>query len=253
MLHVPFVPNAFSRLIARLSVLPVLVAGLVLPAAAQVTYSGTAASQNFGSVAVGTPTTVAFSFSVAAGTTGGSIGVLTQGAPNLDFTNAAGTTCTATTYASVATCVVSVTFTPKAAGLRMGAVVFFSAASNAGTQLRSVPIYGVGTGPQIAFGPSPVIAIDAGSILPFGVAVDAAGDLFIAYPEYNCVLEAPAGGGAQTTIAPIVNGTGLNEPVGVAVDGAGDLFIADNLNSRVVGYRLEAARSLPSRLRQAVS
>lgn len=85
------------------------------------------------------------------------------------------------------------------------------------------------------------------------MAVDAAGDLFIADPEDNRVLEAPAGGGAQTTIAPIVNGTGLNEPVGVAVDGAGDLFIADNLNSRVVGYRLEAARSLPSRLRQAVS
>jgi hypothetical protein len=125
MRNLPSVPSAVSRLFSRLSILLALWAGLTLPAAAQLTYTGTTTTQNFGSVAIGSPKTVSFSFSVAAGTTVGSIGVLTQGAPNLDFTNAAGTTCTATTYASAATCSVSATFKPKAAGLRTGAVVFF--------------------------------------------------------------------------------------------------------------------------------
>jgi hypothetical protein len=90
------------KALARLSVLPILAAVLLLPAAAQVPYTGTTASQNFGSVAIGSPKTVSFSFSVAAGTTVGSIGVVTQGVPNLDFTNAAATTCTATAYTSAA-------------------------------------------------------------------------------------------------------------------------------------------------------
>ena len=64
---------------------------------------------------------------------------------------------------------------------------------------------------------------------PTGVAVDGAGDVFIADFDNNRVVELPAGGGAQTTV-----GTGLYEPTGVAVDGAGDLFIADDGDSRVV-------------------
>jgi hypothetical protein len=131
-------PQRFFRLIPRLSVLPVLVAGLLLPAAAQVTYTGTTATQNFDSQAIGSPKTVSLSFSVAAGTTVGSIGVLTQGAPNLDFTSAAGTTCTAKTYSSAATCVVEVIFKPKAAGLRMGAVVFFRQLA---MQVPNLPAY----------------------------------------------------------------------------------------------------------------
>jgi hypothetical protein len=132
-----------------------ILAGLfLLPVAAlaQVSYTGTAATQNFGSQAIGSASAArTFNFSVAAGTTVGSIGVVTQGAPNLDFTSATGGTCALQTYSSATTCTVNVTFKPIAAGLRMGAVVFFSAAGNTGTILGSVPIYGIGTGPQIAF------------------------------------------------------------------------------------------------------
>ena len=239
MLHLPCVLSVFSRQITRLSLLPVLLAGLVLPAAAQVSYTGSAASQNFGSVAIGSPKTVSFSFSVGAGTTVGSIAVVTQGAPNLDFTNAAGTTCTATTYASAATCAVDVTFTPRVAGLRMGAVVFFSGAGNTGTQSASVPVYGVGSGPQIAYGPGTAIAISPtgnGVALgdPFGLAGDGAGDLFIADAHNNRIVEVPAGGRAATAFDPMANGVGLNHPEGLALDGAGDLFIADENNNRVV-------------------
>ncbi len=214
---------------------------LLLPVAglAQVSYTGTAATQNFGSQAIGSASAArAFNFSVAAGTTVGSIAVVTQGAPNLDFTTAAGGTCAAQDYASATTCTVNVTLKPKAAGLRMGAVVFFSAAFNTGTVLGKVPVYGIGTGgPQIAFNPSPAIAIDPtvnGETLnaPVSVAVDAAGDLFIADLGNKRVVEVPPGSSAPTAIDPTVGGSGLAEPFCLAVDGAGDLFIGDG--NRVV-------------------
>jgi hypothetical protein len=117
-----FVCDWSCRRFARALVV-LLSAVLLLPAAtsAQVSYTGTATAQNFGSQAIGSSSAATtFSFSVAAGTTVGSIGVVTQGAPNLDFTSATGGTCTATTYASATSCTVNVTFTPGAAGVRMG-------------------------------------------------------------------------------------------------------------------------------------
>ncbi len=54
-------------------------------------------------------------------------------------------------------------------------------------------------------------------------------DVFIADTSNSRVVEAPAGGGPQTTV-----GTGLSYPFGVAVDAAGNVFIADTSNRRVV-------------------
>jgi hypothetical protein len=75
---------------------------------------------------------------------------------------------------------------------------------------------------------------------PAGVAVDAAGDLFIADYNNNVIREVRAG--IITTVAG--NGTAgysgdggpataatLNSPPAVAVDAGGDLFIADNINN----------------------
>jgi len=218
-----------------------VLAGLLIPAAAwaQVSYTGTAASENFGSQAIGSTSAArTLSFSVTAGTTVGSIAVVTQGAPNLDFANASGSTCTATTYATATTCTVNVTLKPKSAGLRMGAVVFFSAANNGGTILGKVPVYGIGTGPQIAYGSGVATVIDPtvnGSRLlnPGGAAVNGAGDLYIADSGNNRVVEVPTSG-AATALDPTMNGESLVYPADVTVDGAGDLFIADMYNNRVV-------------------
>jgi len=236
------VAHAFSLFAPRQKTLAIFAGLLLLPVAAlaQVSYTGTAATQNFGSQAIGAASASrTFNFSVAAGTTVGSIGVVTQGAPNLDFAVAAGGTCTAKTYASATTCTANVTFTPKFAGGRMGAVVFFSEADNTGNVLGEVLIYGIGTGPQIACSPGTAIAIapvvnGAGLRSPIGLAVDRAGDLFVADGGNNRIVEVPAGGGAAIAIDPTVNGTGLNGPLGMAVGGAGDLFIADLNNNRVV-------------------
>jgi len=189
-------------------------------------------SVNFGSQAIGSSSeaqTLNFSFSPP-GNWVGSIAVLTQGAPNLDFTQAAGSTCTATTYSSATNCTVNVIFTPKAAGLRMGAVVFFAGAGNTGIQLASVPIYGVGTGPQVAYGPGTATAIGPGLngtalSFPVGVAVDGLGNLFIA--DLFRVVKVPAGGGAATAISPTLDDVGLYLSWGLEVDGAGDVFIAN--------------------------
>ena len=79
---------------------------------------------------------------------------------------------------------------------------------------------------------------------PNGVAVDSAGDLFIADTDNNVIREVVKATGDIITVAG--NGTAgysgdggpataaeLNGPVGVAVDSAGDLFIADNGNNVV--------------------
>ena len=65
-----------------------------------------------------------------------------------------------------------------------------------------------------------------------GIAVDGAGDVFVADNEQGRVFELPANGGAQTTAYP-PQGT-FGEPRGVAVDGQGDIFVADSDQNEVV-------------------
>ncbi len=68
----------------------------------------------------------------------------------------------------------------------------------------------------------------AGLLQPTDVAVDAAGDLFVGSASLNAVVEFPAGGGPIQAL-----GSGFNGPQGVAVDAAGDVFIADSVNNAI--------------------
>ncbi len=169
--------------------------------------------------------TLTLNYSVNDTTTFGSIvKVLTEGAPNLDFI-LSGTTCAGTVTAGTS-CTVNVLFAPLAPGVRMGAVQLFDDSANL---LITTNVSGVGQGPAIAFGPGVQMTVGSGLSHPLGVAVDGAGDVFIADYNNGLVVEVPAGGGAQTTV-----GSGLSGPSGVAVDGAGDVFIADYDNGLVV-------------------
>ena len=59
---------------------------------------------------------------------------------------------------------------------------------------------------------------------PFGVAVDATGDLFIT-DNSGAVIKVPAGGGPQTTLP------NLNTPMAVAVDALGNVFATDSFSA----------------------
>jgi hypothetical protein len=238
---VPFVASIPSRHLSLYSkiVLAFLLLGGLLPSArAQMNFTGTSASQSFGSQSVGSVSaTQKLSFAISAETTVGSFAVVTTGLANMDFANAAGTTCAVQTYTKAATCVVNVTFTPITPGLRMGAVLFFSKTNYSGKLLASVPVFGVGTGPLIAFRPASEPAIIhlpytlTQLANPIAMAVDAAGNLFVLDAQSNPVgyrlVKLPAGGGTPVSTDPSVNGEPLYLPSCVAMDGAGDLFIGD--------------------------
>jgi len=202
--------------------------------------------------------------------------VLTLGQPNSDFTvDAALTTCTSSSSGS---CSVGVTFTPTVPGLRMGAVVVYDSGGNL---LGSTTIHGTGIGPVGAFVPGYVTpfagdgdylgklgdggsALSAELYLPSSVALDGAGNLYIADNAHNrvrMVCSAAASGiinGTQSnctakgiiiTVAGGGNGCAsqsdpigdncpaaqstVASPGGVTIDGAGNLFIADSGNNEV--------------------
>lgn len=72
---------------------------------------------------------------------------------------------------------------------------------------------------------------------PQGVAVDAAGNTYIADTVNNVVRKVSAGGTITTIAGNGQAGNGnnqLNAPQGVAADAAGNVYIADTLNSRVL-------------------
>jgi len=72
------------------------------------------------------------------------------------------------------------------------------------------------------------LSVGAGLRDPFGVAVDSAGDVYVADTGNGRVVKVSPGG-TQTVVA-----SGSYDPYGVALDSAGDLYIADGANARVV-------------------
>jgi uncharacterized protein (TIGR03437 family) len=86
-------------------------------------------------------------------------------------------------------------------------------------------------------------ATQAALCQPYGVAVDSAGNLYIADTQNNRirkvsngVITTIAGIGSSSSCAslyPAPVGDQLNAPFGVAVDAAGNVYIADTLNARV--------------------
>lgn len=186
---------------------------------------------NFGSAALaGTPPTLTLQFTF---TSAGSIEaptVLTQGASNADFIDAATGTCTTngTTYVySVGdTCTVDVAFSPRFSGARYGAVRLLS---SSGAMIVTGHVYGTGLGPQVIFSPGVQTALGS-NIGAAGVAVDGSGNVFVADNRGNTVSEILAAGG-YTTVNSL--GNSFDAPSAVALDGSGNVFVADTGNDAV--------------------
>jgi hypothetical protein len=212
----------------------------------------------FSATAVGTstPVTQAVTVSVQTAGTVAKVEVLTLGAANLDFTESGADNCAGISSGS---CQVTVAFAPKYPGPRNGAVVLVDAGNNT---LGTAYVTGIGQGSLAVMVPGAVSivagqngewtkvndgapATQADVYLPSGVAVDGAGDLFIADSHHNRVREVFATGanaGTITTVAgdgsagydaaaTVATSTSLNQPGAVAVDGAGNLYIADTNNN----------------------
>jgi DNA-binding beta-propeller fold protein YncE len=175
--------------------------------------------------------TLTLTYNLAATTTIGVTQVVTEGITGLDFSLGTGGTCTGM-IAEGASCTVNVNFAPLAPGLRMGAVSLFDSGGN---PVATAPIYGIGLAPAIAFGPGVQTTEPASGLNhPVGVALDGAGDLFIASygngtPGAGSLVKVTPGG-VQTTVPT----SGLIGPINVAVDGAGDLFIVDYYGGQAV-------------------
>ena len=131
-----------------------------------------------------------------------------------------GTCATGTSYASGATCTVSVTFQPLYPGLRRGAVVLTDSTN---TVLATTYIWGVGNGAIVAFDPGSENQVGDFQ-RPVGVAHDKTGDLYIVDQGASKIYEIPESTGTQTALS----GFTLNTPAGIAVDGAGNVYVADS-------------------------
>jgi sugar lactone lactonase YvrE len=190
----------------------------------------------FGHLPVGavSGTIVALPFAVGFSSTLGSVQALTLGTTGLDFTVvAAGTTCVAGTT-DVMSCNVNVQFLPTAGGLRRGSLQLFNNASP-NAPIISVPIYGFGDAPLATLSPNTASVISTGGVAtdtPFQVALDGAGNMYVADYEGGNVLKVPPGGGSASVVS--TGGITLGNPAGVALDGAGNLFITDHFNDRIV-------------------
>ena len=199
-------------------------------------YSLNKTAVGFGHVQLGTSTAVTLTLPFTTGGSGGlgAVKVFTAGQQGLDFTSGTDTTCNGSTGPSTY-CSVEVMFLPTAPGLRNGAVVLYDTDLN---PIVTVPLYAWGDAPVAVLSPNTGSVISTGGVTlsgPFQVALDGAGNMYVAEDENGTVTRIPAGGGAATVVAlGTPGGDALDEIVGVAVDGAGNLFISDHENERIL-------------------
>jgi len=211
-----------------------------------VIYKLSQSGANFSATAVGTQSStlsLVFTFDTAGNIDAPS--VVTQGVPNLDFTDAGTGTCTINgsshNYAIGDTCIVDVTFKPKAPGARYGAAVI---KNNAGTVIATGYAQGVGSGPQVSFVPGAQSTLSFGGLANYGpMAVDAAGSIYLvscptAY-DPSCGIFKETWNGSGYTQTTVVSAAGTSYfpygyPGAIAVDGVGNVFFTDPEDSQVV-------------------
>ncbi|HLH03258.1 MAG TPA: choice-of-anchor D domain-containing protein [Bryobacteraceae bacterium] len=212
-------------------------------------------SQGFGQVALGSnPATSVMNFSFS--------GYATPGfslAYSTDYTLQS-VSCSGS---GTVTCSATVSFLPALPGLRRNALLVKDVNQKL---IATTLLYGTGLAPQAVLYPG-VISTVAGKpgvmgigsyvngdgglatqgqlFNPQGLAIDNAGNLYIADSMDQVIRKVNATNGTITTVAgrmavPGATGDGglatsatLNNPVAVSVDGAGNLFIADQGNNRI--------------------
>ena len=152
----------------------------------------------------------------------------------LDFAEvpASDTCSTSQSFNAGSICSIAVQFTPQHPGLRTGVVQLLGAGGNV---IATAHLAGIGQGPQILF-PSNNTGLSLGSGLsgPFGIAVDSAGNLFVADTGNGLLKEIVAVNGVIPASPTIVDLAGVSgDIIGVAVDAAGDVYYTNGTNNSV--------------------
>lgn len=187
----------------------------------------------------------------------GTIQVLTQGSPNLDFSGSGGTCASGTAYSAGQVCTVSTILSAKFPGIRIGAVTL---ADNNGNPMGTEFLYGMGVGPLsvMAAGELTTVAgsghlssgaatgtkaTDASIHEPLDVAVDGAGNFYFTDNGNNLIDEVDASGNITIIAgrgAPGFSPNGtvatsalISAPAAILVDGAGNVFFTELGNSTV--------------------
>jgi sugar lactone lactonase YvrE len=172
---------------------------------------------NLGSIAVGSTTaasSLSLSFSAAE-----TMGSFTVTGP---FAVATNTCPNNTTYMIGQSCTITVTYKATAAGPQTGTVTAYS---HAGALLGTARLYGSGTATLVNVDPGTVSAIGTAWTAPSAIAVDAAGNTYVADKTTGSIYK----NGGTTAIA-----TGFSSPSSIVVDGFGDLYVGDAGNNRIV-------------------
>jgi len=209
-----------------------------------------ASAYSAGSVQVGTQSQV-FTAAVNITTAGTlqTISVLTQGATGLDFkpytpaVAPSGACVAGTAYTAGQNCTVQYTFTPARPWMRSGGIALADAT---GVLLGNSTLSGTGTGPQTVFNKTIQLALGGGFASPSSVALDGAGNIYVADTANNAVKKIPAG--CSSAACTVTLGSGFTAPKSVAVDGSGNIFVADggSLGSGAVKEMIAVAGTVPA-------
>jgi sugar lactone lactonase YvrE len=155
------------------------------------------------------------------------ISYVSMGAATGEFGSAGDTTtCSSKAYAAGDACNIDVALTAAKPGQRRGAIIM---SDSTGAPLSIFDVSGVGLGSGLVINPGTQNDFGSGFTTPHSVAVDGAGNVYVADSGLTALLKFPAGGGDPVNV-----GSGLSNPSGVAIAGNGDVYIADTGNSRVV-------------------
>lgn len=184
----------------------------------------------------------------------GTIQVLTQGTPNLDFAESTPGTCVVSSTYFSGSCTVNISFSPKYPGARRGAILLLD---QSGQIMATKILSGTGVGSLSVMAPGEISTLAGDGFLsgegatattsavnlPLAEATDAAGNLYFSDSGNNRIRKVDVAGNI-TTIA----GTGtagflgdggpavsaqINNPSAIAVDGAGNIFFADSGNNAI--------------------
>jgi sugar lactone lactonase YvrE len=181
---------------------------------------------SFGAAEVATtsaPITLDFTFDQQS--TLSALAVLTQGATGLDFADAGTGSCgdqgPSFVYNAGDRCTVDVIFKPQLPGNRQGAAVLSAGFNTVATAYA----FGTGVSPLAVYPPGSVVAV-ANLASASALAVDGAGNVFVADSSSGSVYKETVSATLPRTYARSTAAQGFSQLMGVALDSAGNVYVA---------------------------